>query len=877
MKVKNRKCIRNIAKRILFANKRRNIITIAAIIMTAVLFTSVFTIAMTVLSSYEASIFRSIGGYCHGTYKNVTAPQKEALKKNRNIKEYGERIIVGTNGDRIFGNKTLEISFMDDNCAKWSYIDLKEGRMPASENEIVMDTEVLRALGKEAVLGESVEITYDLYGIPALEGEKTVTNTFTLVGYWDFDPVSPAHYLNVSRDYTAYVSEMVENMGFGALKTDLNVMVNSSANFSEKMEKAITECGYQVGDISTDEIIRYGVNYGYTMSSIRVEDVIGSLIPILAFALLIIFTGYLIIYNIFQISVSSDIKFYGLLKTIGSTKKQIKRVVRYQALILCILGIPVGLFFGYLLGYLLSPIALSITNYGGKDLTISSSPAIFIASAVFELFTVLISVSKPGRMAGKVSPVEAVRYNEASFSGKKEKTTKGAKVAQMAFANIARNKKKTLIVFVSLSLSIVILNSVHLFIKGMDVEKWVDEYTTVDFVLGEATYFKSYSPGSSQITEEDILPVLNNTEAKVNGYGYSVNGRVLKEVSKDFYEQFRDMAIIEPTETEDGNIYMDCFLEGLDNALLDKVILYEGDLSLLKDPDAHNIAIMTHRYDNGEYVLGEGAPKIGDKITLSYVNAFEHYDSRTNKPATDDTYFHQEYLVEKYTDIDEKEYTVCAYVEVPSDISLRYSSLGFDLLMGSDAMIRDFSDHVQTLFYACDTTSEIKEAEAEAFIKDFCENNSRFSYESKAIKRAEFTSFVNMFVVLGGVLSAVIAFIGILNFSNTVIAGILSRKNELAVLQAIGMTGKQVSSMLITEGLVYSMGSGGISFILSLLFIPVVFKLASGFSYYSNCFSITPVLIALPIMVILGIAVPVLTYRKLSKESIIDRIREIFC
>ena len=85
MKVKNRKCIRNIAKRILFANKRRNIITIAAIIMTAVLFTSVFTIAMTVLSSYEASIFRSIGGYCHGTYKNVTAPQKEALKKNRNI------------------------------------------------------------------------------------------------------------------------------------------------------------------------------------------------------------------------------------------------------------------------------------------------------------------------------------------------------------------------------------------------------------------------------------------------------------------------------------------------------------------------------------------------------------------------------------------------------------------------------------------------------------------------------------------------------------------------------------------------------------------------------------------------------------------------
>jgi putative ABC transport system permease protein len=197
--------------------------------------------------------------------------------------------------------------------------------------------------------------------------------------------------------------------------------------------------------------------------------------------------------------------------------------------------------------------------------------------------------------------------------------------------------------------------------------------------------------------------------------------------------------------------------------------------------------------------------------------------------------------------------------------------------MGSDAVIRDFSDNVQALFYAFDTTSEIKEAEAEEFIKDFCAQNSRFSYESKAIKREEFTSFVNMFVVLGGVLCAIIAFIGILNFSNTVIASILTRKNEIAVLQAIGMTGKQVSSMLVSEGLMYSVGSGGISFTLSLLFIPVVFKLASGFSYYSNFFSVVPVLIALPIMAILGIAVPILTYRKLAKESIIDRIREISC
>ena len=877
MKVKNKKCIIKITKRILSANKRRNIITIAAIVMTAILFTSIFTIAMTFLSSYEASIFRSIGGCSQGTFKDVTDEQKEALEKCKKIKAYGERIIIGTNDDPSFGNRSVEVSFMDDNCAKWSYIELKEGRMPASGNEIIMDSVVLSALGYEPVIGESVEISYDLMGFTPTDGAVTITDTFTLVGFWDFDPVSPAHFLNVSREYAEEISKKIENMGFPKPRTDLDVMFSSSTAIDSEMTEAILDCGYRVGNVSTDETIRYGVNYGYMMSTLRSEDMIGAMIPILAFALLIVFTGYLIIYNIFQISVATDIKFYGLLKTIGSTKKQIKRVVRYQALILCAIGIPVGLLLGYLLGIVLSPVALSITTVGGKSLTVSASPMIFVASAVFELFTVMISVSKPGRMAGKVSPVEAVRYNEAGSAGKKEKSTKGAKVAQMAFANISRNKKKTLIVFVSLSLSIVILNSINLFIKGMDVEKWVDSSTVVDFVVGEASYFKNGAPGKTQITEADVLPVLSNADAASGGYAYDIDGRVLKKVSKECYEDtYRDFQYTNiPNETDDGNVYDSCFVEGLDDRLIDKVTVYEGDISLLKDPDANSVAIMTHRFENGEYNLSEHAPKVGDKITLAYVNDSKPYDIRTGEPATDDTYLHQEFLEEKFTDLSEHEYTVCAYVEVPTDISLRYSSLGFDILMGSGTLLADYPGKTDAVMYAFDTSNEEREAEAETFLKVYSEKNPSIMYESKAIKRAEYNKLINMFLILGGVLCAVIAFIGMLNFTNTVIAGILNRKNEIAVLQAIGMTGKQVRSMLMTEGLMYSLGSGGISFIFSMMFIPVVYKLASGFGYYSNTFSIAPVLIAIPIMAILGITVPILSFEKISKDSIIDRIREI--
>ena len=85
-----------------------------------------------------------------------------------------------------------------------------------------------------------------------------------------------------------------------------------------------------------------------------------------------------------------------------------------------------------------------------------------------------------------------------------------------------------------------------------------------------------------------------------------------------------------------------------------------------------------------------------------------------------------------------------------------------------------------------------------------------------------------MFTLLGGVLCLIIGFVGVLNFFNTVMAGIIARKNEIAVLQAIGMTGKQVKEMLIIEGIIYTVGSGLLALILSLLFIPAVNGIANS-------------------------------------------------
>ena len=109
--------------------------------------------------------------------------------------------------------------------------------------------------------------------------------------------------------------------------------------------------------------------------------------------LLVIFTGYLIIYNIFQISVVGDIRFYGLLKTIGTTPRQLKRIIRQQALLLCLIGIPAGLLLGYGIGAVLVPVVLRSTQLDAGITTISTSPVIFVGSVLFALLTALLSPS----------------------------------------------------------------------------------------------------------------------------------------------------------------------------------------------------------------------------------------------------------------------------------------------------------------------------------------------------------------------------------------------------------------------------------------------------------------------------------------------------
>lgn len=858
MKVKNGACIRRLGRKILGAARKRNRIAVFAIALTTLLFTSIFTVGMSLNKSYELFQFRQIGGCNHGTFKHVDEEEAAAISSSKRVKQTGERRMAGISADGVFGKVPAEVSYMDANEAKWSFAEPETGRMPEKGNEIAMDTGALKLLGAEPELGEKVTLTWEV-GDRSQESYKK-TDTFTLVGFWEYDDLVPVHFINVSEEYAKQVEQEAIGKGAEPFRRDLNVMMRSSINIEGQMEAVLRELGYSWEDEDAIDYVGIGVNWGYTTAQAGAGVDLSMAAGMAALLLLVIFTGYLIIYNVFQISVAGDIRLYGLLKTIGTTPKQLRRLIRQQALWLSFSGIPAGLLAGWCVGAVLTPVALSRTILEDGYVTVSGSWVIFAGAALFSLLTVLLSCAKPGRIAGKVSPVEAVRYTEQSMGGKKKRRAfRGAKVHQMAFSNLGRSRKKTVLVVVSLALSVTLFEEVSLFVGGFNEERYLSKKSCADFIVSSTDYFRFERQAEEYISEEVIGQVSAYTEENLSGSGYQTAGfvpavrmeeeRMRRFLGRQHSEDEIDI-VLGHMEKKDGLVTENAQMEGLDTALLKKVRVLEGDLSPLYDPDSRAVAIDVDVDDYGNPIGLEHYPQVGEKVIVDY---------RTEG-------------AEKSV-----EYTVCALVAVPYPMGYRYSMRDrLPLVLHADAMRKDSGQKLKRLFYLFDTPDAETEAAAESWLAELTSDDvSPLMYESKAKVRADFKQFQSMFAVMGGTLCAVIGIVGILNFFNAVMTGILSRQKEFAMLQAVGMTGRQLKAMLIWEGMFYTVGSGLIALLLTLIFGPLSGKMmGSLFWFFESRFTVVPALCALPVFALLGWLIPEVLYRRLSGPSIVERLRE---
>jgi putative ABC transport system permease protein len=218
---------------------------------------------------------------------------------------------------------------------------------------------------------------------------------------------------------------------------------------------------------------------------------------------------------------------------------------------------------------------------------------------------------------------------------------------------------------------------------------------------------------------------------------------------------------------------------------------------------------------------------------------------------------------------------------MPNNISVRsYGRLSFALT--SDTMKEDMKtinynkDAFSTMNYLINVTPE-KESNLESFIKDYTGNvEPDMSYESKSTYTKGFQSYRNMFILVGGILSLIIGFIGIMNFINAELTSIMSRKRELAMLNSIGMTGTQIKRMLVIEGLFYGGNTIVISLFINILVgFLLIRQLESLLWFFQYHFTVIPILGVLPIFILLGIIIPLSAYKTTSKQSIVERLREV--
>ena len=882
MKVSNHGCIHRLSIRALLSNRTRNIVAVLAIALTAMLFTSLFTIAMSINEGIQQNNFRQAGGCSHGSFKYLTEEQCEELKGDSLIEEYGIRRFLGMPREVPFNKSHVEIGYSDANEARWGYCNPIEGRLPREgTNEAATDTHVLELLGVTPEIGAEFTITFDV------DGHET-TQTFTLCGWWEYDEAIVANHVLIPE---SRVNAVLAEVGVTPPGSDgmtgswnLDVMLKHGArSIAADMEEILAKHGYQ-SETAGDNYISIGVNWGYTGA--QLSDKLDPTVAVILVGMLalILLTGYLIIYNVFQISVAGDIRFYGLLKTIGTTPRQLRRIIRMQALILSLVGIPIGLLLGWLLGGVLTPTITARLN--GVTTVVSVNPVLFIGAAIFALVTVLISCRRPGRLAGKVSPVEAVRYTEGKeLKRKQSRSGKHVSLRSMAWANLGRSRGKTFLTVLSLTLAVVLLTLTVTFTDGFDMDKYISNFTASDFILADAGQFQS---GGEAYNAEMGVPeeVISAVEAQggITGGGrvYGKTAPAQEFVTEEYYrsmwsrwntpEQLDSMvAFVE--RMADGLLADRAQLYGMEPFALDQLTVLEGDLSKLNESDGNYIAAVYSTDDYGNPMMDSHWARLGDTVTIRYVEEYEYYD-----PDTGEVFGSREEVPEgatyaeravQYRDV---RYTVAALVEVPSALSYRYYGAD-EFVMGAETFIRDTGTD-SIMYYAFDTTEEANGA-MEAFLKDYTENvNPQFDYESKATYAGEFESIRSMFLLLGSALSFIVGLVGILNFFNAILTGITARRRELAVLQSIGMTTRQLQTMLALEGLLYTLGSALLALVLILATAPIVGPGLNGMLwFFTYHFTIWPIMAILPLFAVLGIAIPMVTCRITQRYSVVERLR----
>ena len=837
LKNNNQPVIKRIAKTNLKSNFRRSITMIFAVLFSSFLLFSVFTVGLTYLKMNKLQNIRLNGADFDAVLYGVTEEQKTILDNDENVKQFGILTVAGAVRETET-DKTPGVGLLYADAVLWDDMmsptrTFLQGKYPTNENEIMVTEEALKKCGFEnKKTGDEITFVYEIK-------EKRQEKTFQISGIWGGFGIVDNFFVSKAFCEQEGIEELYNS------RCDISfekrwMSEEEQQAFIDKMELGKSQRLFYVYEFGNAAEIFWGI------AGIVVVTCL---------------SAYLLIYNIMYLSVAGNIRYYGLLQTIGMTGKQIRSLIKKQMIWIGGIGISLGLFLGFFVSFSLIPVA--IESLGMKQeqtgqVQVVFHPAVFLLTILLTGFSVWYAARKPIRLAESSSPIEALGYRPVSGIRKGHTTKKGNLIRRMAVEQLTRNKKKTVVTMLSLSASLSVFVCLMILLHTQSAREYVYNFRGLDMVVANDTIQnvvveqdeegKKQLQGVKQILNQEILDKIKKTDGVSAVFPVSCVSTVIPwepEVSdvwmREFYETWMDIPY--ENDLEEYKNHPENFASALIGITEEDFRALNQELNTPVDETSFLKGETCILYRNGLFDLDE-KKVIGKNILCG------EYENPENT---------RSFKIVALTDIND--YTAL---------------LGYPpTMIVIDKAVSSFAKEPIIFKVGIQYEKEFDER-AEAAVENILRkspNASDFSWESK-IGQAEIVEKAQGHMAeIGFGIVAILAVIGIMNYINTSVGNIQSRRKEISIMESVGMSEHQVRKMLVWEGIFYT---GGVILLTLTAGLGITYAIYQSVNYMGAAFwfPMVPFFIACILLLTICIAVPLLAYKQMEKSgSLVERIR----
>lgn len=857
-------------------NKKRTIVTIIGIILSVALITAVSSMYSSFIKSLINYETQEKGNF-HVAFINLDSNNLSTFKNNKNVSEINlvKSLGYAQIDSKNEGKPYAYVTGFSEKSLKNLSVKLVEGRLPENPNEILIPTHLKTNGRVDLKVGESITLNigkrvtadgYELFQSNPYNDDENISEkiidtkpkTYKVVGIIERPATNIEAYSAPGYTFITYIDEKkldgIISIYARYNKKSLKDIYRTSADIldiDEDLFKKI-EGGYDLSLLKQDhEEIKnldnsFGVKTNDYLIGLETNPIgnssisgLGSVVVIVM--LIIVFTSVFCIRNSFDISITERIKQYGMLRSIGATKKQIRKNVLYEASILGLIGIPLGILCGYLASYIL----IIISNYYLTGIFQNNLKLVFsfsVIASIVAIFlggvTIYLSARKSAKKASLISPIESIRNSaNVKINAKNIKSPKVIKKifgegGDISYKNLKRNKKKYRTTVISITVSVITFISLYAFMNlGFATVKEEIKVSEYSISLFARDYTKDSYNKFIETTKFDNIEnyaIMRQVTIKLNNFKYSkdyLNWFDIKSPEKDNEEYITIYTLGE----EQYKKYIKML--GLEyNEIKDKAILYDHNKMIKVDEDDNKTSkyMQLYSYKTGDLIQGT----FDDANTLSV---------KTGLVA------------------DKKAYGL--------------KDMNYPHIVVSDAYFDEFLSSSKTkyleIIYQSSNANKLQD-EIEEYLKDEI-NYSLNNVEENAKQMNNLLTLVGIFLY-GFII--VISLIGITNIFNTITTNMELRKQEFAMLKSIGMTKYEFNRMIRLESLFIA--------IKSLLFGIPVGTIISYLMYYflkdnlgvGYKIPLLAILISILAVFILISLIMKYSINKINKQNTIETIRK---